>query len=326
MKGKHSLTIQSAHLKYDMEFSRNITVIQGDSATGKTTLVDMIQEYLLNGTDTGITLSCDCPCRIIAGATWEEQLAPIENSIVFVDEGNRFVSSLDFARAVRGSSNYFVIITREALDNLPYSVTEIYGIRSSGKFQSLEPVYHQMYRIYGDLLDENSGRIDRLIAEDSNSGYEFFSGIMEGSETKCISAGGASKVFDQIQAAASDESIVVIADGAAFGSQMGRIYRLTYGRQGVSLYLPDSFEWMILSADILDDAELRQILDAPYDYIDSESYFSWERFWTSLLIQKTEGQWMKYSKAKLNPVYLQGGYREKIISVMPEALRQALDL
>ena len=53
MKGKYSLTIQSAHLKYEMEFSRNITVIQGDSATGKTTLVDMIQEYNLNGADTG---------------------------------------------------------------------------------------------------------------------------------------------------------------------------------------------------------------------------------------------------------------------------------
>ena len=193
MKGSYSLTIQSAHLKYEMEFSRNITVIQGDSATGKTTLVDMIQEYNLNGTDTGITLSCDRPCRIIAGQSWQEQLKNIENSIVFIDEGNRFVSSYDFARAIQGSSNYYVIVTREALVGLPYSVTEIYGIRSSGKFQSLEPVYHHMYRIYGDQLQESENRIDRLIAEDSNSGYEFFSGIIDESEIKCISAGGASK-------------------------------------------------------------------------------------------------------------------------------------
>ena len=150
MKGKHVLRVQSAHLRYDMEFVRNLTIIQGDSATGKTTLVDMIREYLLNGKDTGITMVCDCPCRVIEGNTWREQLAGIEDSIVFVDEGNRFAASMEFAEAVRGSGNYFVIITRESLDNLPYSVTEIYGIKSSGKYNSLEPVYHQMYRIYGE--------------------------------------------------------------------------------------------------------------------------------------------------------------------------------
>ena len=154
MKGQHMLRVQSSHLRYDMIFTRNLTVIQGDSATGKTTLVDMIQEYLLNGSDTGITLICDCPCRVIAGNTWKEQLAGIEESIVFIDEGNRFVSSVEFAEAVRKSGNYYVIVTREALDNLPYSVTEIYGIKSSGKFGSLEPVYHEMYRIYGGISFE----------------------------------------------------------------------------------------------------------------------------------------------------------------------------
>ena len=140
MKGKHTLIVQSAHLKYEMEFFRNITIIQGDSATGKPTLVDMIQEYLLNGTDTGISLLCDCSCHVVSGNSWMEQLNAISNSLVFIDEGNRFVSSKEFARAVRGSSNYFVIVTRESLDELPYSVTEIYGIRSSGKYNSLKPV------------------------------------------------------------------------------------------------------------------------------------------------------------------------------------------
>ena len=115
MKGTHKLSIISRHLRYEMIFSRNLTVIQGNSATGKTTMVDMIQAYLENGPDAGITLSCDCPCRVISGNTWQEQLAHIEDSIVFIDEGNRFVSSVDFAEAVRGSSNYFVIVTREPL-------------------------------------------------------------------------------------------------------------------------------------------------------------------------------------------------------------------
>jgi hypothetical protein len=150
-----------------MTFTHNLTVIQGDSATGKTTLVDMVQEYLLNGSDTGISLVCDVPCRVIAGNTWQEQLRGIENSIVFIDEGNRFISSDDFSKAVCGSSNYYVIVTREALDNLPYSVTEIYGIKSSGKYRSLGPVYHHMYRIYSDIVFPQKN-LNVLVTEDTN--------------------------------------------------------------------------------------------------------------------------------------------------------------
>ena len=81
---------------------------RSDMGSGKTVLVEMIQEYNLNGSDTGIQLSCEKPCRVIAGNTWKEQLVHIEESIVFIDEGNRFVSSEDFARTIRGSNNYYV--------------------------------------------------------------------------------------------------------------------------------------------------------------------------------------------------------------------------
>ena len=315
MKGRHTLRVQSAHLRYDMTFTRSLTVIQGDSATGKTTLVDMIQEYLLNGSDTGISLVCDCPCRVLAGNTWKEQLAGIENSIVFIDEGNRFVASAEFAKMIKGSDNYYVIVTREALDNLPYSVTEIYGIKSSGKYGFLEPVYHEMYRIYGEQPLSGS---DIIITEDSNSGYDFFSGF----HVSCRSAGGAGNVFSLLQELSGE--ITVIADGAAFGSQMGRVHKLVERRAGVRLYLPESFEWIILSAGILDDHEIREILEKPYAYIDSKDFFSWERFFTALLVEKSRKTWYEYSKHKLNPVYLQGKCRNQILSVLPDTIANML--
>lgn len=323
MRGRHALRIQSAHLRYDLEFSRNVTVIQGDSATGKTTLVDMVQEYLLNGSDTGISLVCDCPCRVVAGSTWREQLATIEGSIVFIDEGNRFVSSVDFAQAVRGSGNYFVIVTREALDNLPYSVTEIYGIKSSGKYGSLEPVYHEMYRIYGELKQADE-TLDVLLTEDSNSGYDFFSSVAPAGGAECLSAGGAAKVFGALQEFGFDQRVVVIADGAAFGSQMGRVYQLAERRGNICLYLPESFEWIILSSGILNDGEVRRILDNPSEYIDSADYFSWERFFTDELVRRTRGTWLQYTKSRLNPVYVQGGCRGRILAVLPADVQRLM--
>ena len=43
MRGKHRVIVSTKRLKYDFELRRNLTIIRGDSATGKTTLVDMIQ-------------------------------------------------------------------------------------------------------------------------------------------------------------------------------------------------------------------------------------------------------------------------------------------
>ena len=43
MKGIHKVVVGTKYLKYEFELRRNLTIIRGDSATGKTTLVDMIR-------------------------------------------------------------------------------------------------------------------------------------------------------------------------------------------------------------------------------------------------------------------------------------------
>lgn len=42
MLGKHSIDIQNRFVRYRFEFERNISIIRGDSGTGKTSLVRMI--------------------------------------------------------------------------------------------------------------------------------------------------------------------------------------------------------------------------------------------------------------------------------------------
>lgn len=59
MKGKHRVVVSTKRLKYDFELRRNLTIIRGDSATGKTTLVDMIQDYVNNPSGTPVELVCD---------------------------------------------------------------------------------------------------------------------------------------------------------------------------------------------------------------------------------------------------------------------------
>ena len=114
------------------------------------------------------------------------------------------------------------------------------------------------------------------------------------------------------------EKVLIIADGAAFGPQMNDIYRLMQEDSAkFSLYLPESLEWLLLKADLLGQPDILEILEHPADFIESSEFFSWERFFTNLLEQRTKDiSYMRYDKAKLPEFYLQEENLEKIIAEM----------
>ena len=87
MKGKKSVIIQNKRMKYDFTLKRNITVIRGDSATGKTALVDMVREYYENGPDSGVELRCESRCAVLEGRDWKVWLDAVHACIIFIDEG-----------------------------------------------------------------------------------------------------------------------------------------------------------------------------------------------------------------------------------------------
>lgn len=84
----------------------------------------------------------------------------------------------------------------------------------------------------------------------------------------------------------------------------------------MALYLPESFEWLILSSGILKTNHVLEILNAPYDYVDSEEFFSWKRFFTEVLIDETKDTYLAYMKKRLNPAYLQHVIKEAILEKM----------
>ena len=127
MKGIHKVSIENKRVRYEFELRRNLTVLRGDSATGKTTLIDMIQEHINNGEDSSIQLFCDKACYVLEGATWKGQLSEIHDSIVFIDDGNPFVLTDEFAEQIKATDNYYVIVSREGLPNLPYSVRDLWN-------------------------------------------------------------------------------------------------------------------------------------------------------------------------------------------------------
>ena len=289
MKGRVSVTVRDSRHSYTFELKRNITVLTGESGRGKTTLFDMIADYDRYGKEAGIRVSCEREIVAISGRNWQEQIAGLEDAIVVIDEDNRFIRSKDFADLVRTSSNYFLLITRSYLGQLPYSVDEIYEI-SGSKNKRFSPVYHNVDHMYDSVV---AGRLpfapEVIITEDSKSGFQFFKALAERKGIECVSASGKSNIV-RLLAQFKDKDTLIVADGAAFGAEIQDVVRTQMLRpEKLGIFLPESFEWLILKSGLVNDAEWEQVT-VPEKYIESSEYFSWERYFTDLLVNVTQDQ------------------------------------
>ncbi len=323
MKGKYHFKVRSKRALFDFTIRRNITILKGDSATGKTTLLHMLYEYLRVGRESGFTVSSDASyfvyLRKEVGRDWKDALFPLKNTIIFIEENNDFVFGRDFADFVKSSGNYFVLVNRAPFRMLPYSIHEIYEIITAGKRTDIRESYHEFKELYSHYPVVKHNKVENIITEDSCSGHQFFTTVFGTADV--VSADGNGNILPVIQTLVKGDTLV-IADGAAFGAMIENClaYLETRIDLRVSIWLPESFEYLILKSGVIKGAELEAVLEEPADYIDSLQHESWEQFFTDLLISLTKDTAAKYSKEVLNKYYLQDKNIRKIELQFPDVI------
>lgn len=80
MTGSVDIVIHSARIRYEFCINRNITVIRGKGATGKTTLYDMVRLSSVAGSGIKATVSKNVILTILTAGTWELVLENIKES------------------------------------------------------------------------------------------------------------------------------------------------------------------------------------------------------------------------------------------------------
>ena len=251
MVGKYDIVLYNNKVHYRLTIRRNITVLRGDSASGKSELIRILSAYNSNPTSSGVTLICDRKCTVLTEENWRLFTENNKESIFFIDKGNGFLRTKEFANTVKGADNYFVIISREKLSQLPYSIDEIYGLResdSSGKYHNPKRVYNEMYRIFGKMPDSLNPP-ELIITEDSNAGNEFFNILFP---DRCISASGKSNI-KRIMEQHGNQKVLAVVNGAAFGPEMQDCMDvISVFNERVSLFAPESFEYLILESGLIE--------------------------------------------------------------------------
>lgn len=318
MKGAYTVKIWNENIKYEFTINRQINIVKGNSGTGKTTLISMVDLLYRFGSTTGVHLDCPVDCVTIFGVDWQSEISKIDNSIIFLDENSRFIKSKDFAKVVEHSNNYYVIVSRDPLYNLPYSINCVFGIRESGRYGGLQQVYNELYNLYeGSIIHESGIKPELVITEDLKSGYQFFKEVGKRHNFKCRSADGKSNVDNEINTENKLLTLIVV-DGAAFGSDMDSVIAKLKRLNNYMLYAPESFEWLILKSGVLGHIDkLEDKLEHTENYADSTKYFSWERFYTALIkdITKNMGK-IQYSKSKLPDWYKREDIADQIVATI----------
>ena len=70
--GRHHVTIITPELEYDFSINSKLSSIIGDSASGKTTLYELVNSYI-NSKNLDIEISSDLTPTILTKADWDDK-------------------------------------------------------------------------------------------------------------------------------------------------------------------------------------------------------------------------------------------------------------
>ena len=304
MKGKFNLVVKNNKISYDLSIERSITVIQGNSGSGKTYLINLLRDWKANGKDSGVIIKSDCNIEVFDGLTrWESFISELENTIIFVDEGVRYLYSQEFAEHFLLSDCYLVFISRRVfpqINNLPFAVNALLKFETN---HSSTPAITTANVIYQDEWENIIP--DILVTEDLNSGFEFIIEAYKDAEVQVVSANGNSNVPRKaLSYVKENKKVCAIVDGAAFGNYIGQMVKLR--KLNVHVFAPESFEWLLLSTKMFSkNPAIVEQLKETYNYCDSKKYITWERFYEHILkIASDEMYGVAYNKKSLDKIFL----------------------
>ena len=279
---------------YDLEFKNKYTFIQGDSGTGKSRLVSLVQEYLTErsaGRATNISIDFSSSNIVVLSVSNIQFLNSMSDSIILVDEDMVLLLKSKLSE-LQSINSYFIIIYRELL-NLPFGISDIKVMTSKRKDGITINYFENRYAFIEEKVN-----VDVILTEDSSSGFKFYKDTLI---PMCVSSNGKSRVMKKIQELLSkseEDILLVVIDEVGFGFEYNKIKeseKLLNIFKNVYFWCPLSFEYVLLNSGVFTDIE--GILADPYSYWDISKYKTIEKYIESLLSKKLRSMFgIRYSK------------------------------
>lgn len=227
-----TLSLKSKKASYRLYFDRRVSVIRGDSSSGKTLLCALLRSYKNNPK---ISVNSSAPVLVLDSyPVIDEALALLSGCVVFIDEDSELQSDTIFLSKILCIAAFFVFITRSAI-NTSYSIDSVFELTQNlnGEFENTKYYTNNV----------NRHRFRCAVVEDKKAGLDFYSMFLP-----CKTADGA----DNLAIFANTEegkAKLYIFDSANFGRQYDSLYLLASAGE-IELAHIESFESVLLHSPV----------------------------------------------------------------------------
>lgn len=222
-------------VEYEFTFKQKYLFIRGDSGRGKSTLIDLVGDYI--NTNKSVNCLGDSNLKILTDI---RILDP--GYIYFFDEFDKLLTA-ENAKLFNTTDSYFVIISRKRnLDFFKTGLDSLCEIVTNGSYHTIKPVYPRK--------DKLTSVGDVIVCEDRKSGFQFLNKLIdyqiESAESKSRIGSKINKLIKQ-----GFNSFTVVYDrcGICFSYEDQIKYLKHKGVNIVSEIDWDSFESYILESD-----------------------------------------------------------------------------
>lgn len=243
------IEIKNNKVHYKFEIHGKYSIIKGDSATGKTTLCGLIEDY--EKENASIVLRTTHKLMLLPNNIEVIDKEKLKEYVIFLDESAPILKSGKYENWFQGVDAYFVFITRTLqLKNLPVSAHSVYTVHSSGKFHTLIPVDSQ-------FQTSQLSKIDTIVTEDSRSGKQFIQEVLSfcgAPNIRVQPAGGNGKLIMTLRDCINngETNLVVVYDVAAIGTYITDLKDFVRRASECRFFMIDweSFEHYILASSV----------------------------------------------------------------------------
>lgn len=343
MTGKFDIQLQTKRIAYKFCVSRNLTVLYGETAEGKTAFIRALTRCLtseesieydlvtltINGVSgvENIRQQVGVSCATIPTGTMTNEaklrlLKTYSNCIVFIDEDTSFTKSTEFLSYLSaGADIYVVICARDVykLSGIPVAISEVY------QFKTYDTTTIGVSRYRGSSLltfkaaPLSIGSLRNytvVLTEDSGIGFLLFKHLLQKHGVLVRTAKGKDFFYRQLRK--EMQNTVIIADQAVFGASIDRTLMAISPDRSILISLPESFEWCLLHLHCFsNDDYVQKCLNTPWCFADTKKYLSWEQFFTAVLTQAMQKMGLNYSKTcSLDTIFKLESNEQELLRVL----------
>ena len=131
------IRVQRGKVVYDLDLRRSVSVIKGNSGSGKSLLVKCVSEYMASGVNSAVTIECErkVECILSEPPDYETYIKEHKDSVIILDKNIQFNGDRkSLLKGLKDAGAWLLLISRKDLE---CAADSVYHVKQNGDYRTL---------------------------------------------------------------------------------------------------------------------------------------------------------------------------------------------